>query len=335
MASEYNWQRSYKIVLGKPAHETSAYTFEGVVVGKMPPTTITVDAVTEPAGDIIQMSNLESEGDDLRGFKFKLRSTRSSGSTASSNERSTLILYNLNKETLSVLNQEGCVVRVYAGYQGNVDLVYSGDIGDINIKDEGNDIAYHIACKDGAIDIKNTKVSIKYDESFTMANVMRDLAGRFPSGSLGTIAVDNLKDTRITGGFSCQGKLINIFNKACQRNGLTYTRDNGKISVRPEQLVQGTPDYLLVSRNTYTLDSRVLKSIDPVLTNSAKFTNQKNVKRGIQLTTFLLPITLDQFITIPPEASQEYAGTYKIIAKSINLDSRRGSWDTVLRCEPM
>lgn len=335
MPSEYNWSRSYKIVAGKPSHETSAYTFEGVVVGKLPPTTISVDAVTEPAGDIIQMSNLESEGDSLRGFKFKLRTTRSSGSTASSNEKTILTLYNLNKETLGVLAQEGCVVRVYAGYQGEVDLVYSGDITIIAPKDEGADIAYNITCKDGATDIKNTKVSIRYDESFSMANVMRDLAGRFPSGSIGTMAVDQLEDKKVTGGFSCQGKLINIFNKACQRNGLTYTRYNGKISVRPDQLVQGTPDYLLVGRNTYTLNPKVIKTLDPVLDNRSKQTNQKNVKRGIQITTFLIPITLDQFITIPPEASQEYSGTYKIVAIQTNLDSRMGGWDTTLRCEPM
>lgn len=335
MPSEYNWNRSYKIVIGKPEHETSAYTYEGVVVGKLPPTTIKVDAVTEPAGDIIQMSNLESEGDSIRGFKFKLKTNRSSGSSSASNERSTLTLYNLNKESLAVLAQEGCVVRVYLGYEGSVELAYSGDITTVTPKDEGRDIAYQCVCKDGAIDIKNTKVSIQYDEGMTMASILEDLAGRFPSASVGTIAASGLEEEKITGGFSCQGKLINIFNKLCRRNGLTYTRFNGKISVQPQQLIQGTPDYLLVARNTYILEDHHIKSIDPILDNSLKATNQKNTKRGVQITTFLIPVSLDEFITVSETASQEYAGTYKITAISTNASSPTGAFDTTVRCEPM
>ena len=333
--SNYNWNRAYKIVFGKPKHETSAYTFEGTVVGNLPAPQIEVDAVTEPAGNVVSMSNLVSEDETLRGFKFTLNSVRIASGTGSSGEKSVLTLYNLNPETLEVLNQEGCVVRVYAGYQGAVNLVYSGDIEEVSPKTEGQDIAYKIDCKDGSIDLKNTRVSIQYSENISMANIVRDLASRFPSASLGSTTMDSLESKFITGGYSCQGKLSDIFDKVCQKNQLTYSRFNGKISVRPEQLIQGLPDYLIVERNTYTLLPDTLHIIDPILANKGKSTNQANVKRGIQLTTFLIPVTLDQFITILPETSQQYAGTYKITKIMTKLNSIQGAWTTSLKCEPM
>lgn len=330
-----NWIRSYKIIFGKPEHETSAYTFEGVVVGKLPPAIITVDAVTDPAGDVVSMSNLPSEGNDLRGFNFKLNTTRGSSSTGSSDEKSTLTLYNLNKETLDVLNQEGCVVRVYAGYEEDISLVYSGDILTVEPRTEGQDITYVVGCKDGAIDLKNTKVSIQYAESFSMANIVRDLASRFPSASLGTTALDSLESKYVTGGYTCQGTLSSVFDKICQKYELTYSRFNGRISVRPDQLIQGLPDYAIVNKNTYELSGDNIKTLEPTIKNNGKLTKQKNIKSGIQLTTYLIPISLDQFITIPSEANEKYTGTYKITSINFSLDSRNGPWDVSLKCEPM
>lgn len=344
--SELNWDRSYRVVFGKPAHEKEAYFFEGQVVTpdelsviNASPEAIrkplTLDATTEPAGDVISMSNLVSEGDSARGFLFRLKTTRKAAANSASAEKSILTLYNLDKESIAVLNQEGCVVRVYAGYGGIVNLVYAGDVSSISIKDIGSDIAYNVTCKDGAIDIKNTKVSLEYDESLSTGQVLRDLISRFPSASLGKIATAIIDKKFVRGGHSVQGNLLMIFEKMCKRNGLTYSRYNGKISVRPEQLVQGTPDYLFMARNTFTLESDVIKALDPVMDNKTKLTTQKNVKRGIQLTTFLIPITLDQFISVPDGVSQEFAGTYKITTLEINLDSRKGPWDISVRAEPM
>jgi hypothetical protein len=333
MAQNYN--RSYKVVFGRPEHDAPAYLQEGQGIIKLSPVNVEVDALTIPAGDIVSMSNLVSEGSKRRGFNFQLKSTRSSGSSGSKAEHSTLILYNLNEESLAVLNQEGCVVRVYAGYGGNIDLVYSGDIKSIFPKTQGNDIIYECLCTDGLIDIKNTKVSLQYDESVSMKDVVTDLAGRFPSGSVGTVAAKKLESTYVTGGYVCQGKLINIFNKLCSQNSLTYSRFNGKITVKPEQLVQGTEDYEELTKNTYTLSSSNIKTLDPIIDNATKFTKQTDTKRGVVVTTYLIPITLDQFFTIPPEANQSYAGTYKITAININLDSRKGPWDVTLKGEPM
>lgn len=346
--SKENWGRSYRIVIGRPEHIKSVYLSDGAVIsaeelkivndipqGIRANKKITVDATTIPAGKIAQLSNLASDDEDTRGFSFTMKSTRKVSANASSAEKTSIILFNLNKETIDIIQQEGAVVRVFAGYGGEVDLVYSGDVESVSIKHQGNDKLYIINCKDGLIDQKNTKVSLEYAETMSLLDIMKDLIRRFPSASVGEIASAVLEKKFITGGVSVQGNLLKIFEKMCKKYGLTYSRYNGSISVRPEQLIQGTPEYMLLANNNFILEADVLKNIEAVMDNKKKQTAQKNTKRGIQLNTFLIPITLSQFITIPEEASKLYAGTYKLTALNISLDSRKGPWDVNVTAEPM
>lgn len=323
--------RQMKIIIGVPERNTEAYTINSEV----PLADIKVDATTVPAGKIINLSNIPPNS--KRGFSFKMESTRGGVTGGSANEKTTIQLMNLNDDTLGILYTENSQIQVWLGYESDnsLDLYYSGDIYDIQPKVSGDDIIYSITAKDGYVDNKNTKVSLQYDESMSVKDIMTDLIKRFPSGTIGTMALQYLETEKIVGGKSMQGNLLREFDRICKSYGVNYFRYNGKYNLQPYQLVNGTPEYLLVGRNTYTIPVNGVLALDPIIQNGGKYYDNTNLKRGVQLTTFLIPIELGQFFTILPETSKTLAGTYKVTTIKIDADFLGANWVVVVRGEPM
>jgi hypothetical protein len=241
------------------------------------------------------------------------------------------------EDTLGILYTENSQIQVWLGYQSDnsLDLYYSGDIYDVQPKRSGEDIVYSITAKDGFVDNTNTKVSLQYDESMSVKEIMEDLIKKFPSGNIGTMALDYLQTEKIVGGKSVQGLLLREFDRLCKSYGVNYFRFNGKYNLQPLRLVNGTPEYLLVGKNTYTIPVNGVLALDPIIQNGEKFYNTTNLKRGVQLTTFLIPIELGQFFTILPETSKTLAGTYKVTTLKVEADFLGASWNVTVRGEPM
>lgn len=326
-----NWQRSYLIEFGIPEIVTEAYNIEGVFTD---PAEGVVDATTVPS-DARRISNLVEDDAPLRGFNFTLDTKRSNGKSATSSERTTLEIYNLSPEMLALFNDPACVCNVSAGYGGKVDLVYAGGVVSVNRRASGDDIIYRISLKEVSVAATDTKVSLTYPESETVSNVIKDLISKFPSTTTGTVSTAQYDNVTVTGGICVQGKLVPSLERMFQRFGLDYSIENGKINVRPTQVVQGDPDYNILVNNTYVLTPEVVKSLDPVIQNKGKENKRKDNKRSVILTTFLIPIKLDQFFTIPPDISEELAGTYKIKTIQNKIGSRGTTYDTIIAGEPM
>lgn len=335
-----NYQRSYRITIGREEVITPSYVVNLGTVFEKPPlkprtATAVIQAQSIPAGEIIQLSNLPQDGASLRGIMFTFDSVRSSSATASKSERSVLKLYNINDKTLNVLNQEGCKILIEAGYGANVNLIYTGTVDTITPKSQGTDIITTVRLKDIGIDTKNTRISVDFAETMSVADVIEALIDTFPSSAKGPLAIEKFKDKFITGGYSYQGNVIHILERICAQNDLVYSIYNGVITVQENQLVQGTPSYLLAERNLWKFDENTIKTIDASISNKNKLSGQKNIKRGVVLSTFLIPITMSQFFEVSSIISENLAGTYKITSLGIKLNSRQGSWDTTLRGEPL
>lgn len=333
-----NWERAYKVVFGTPEYEKKAYLIErpNIVVPKLLEKA-DVDVVTIPS-NARKMSNLVSEGFSKRGFTFTLDTTR--GLTQKNNsdaERTTLTLYNLNKDSVDVLNQEGCVVRVFAGYQQEVSLAYSGDVVEVRRSRSGDDVIYKIMCKDGAVDNKNTKVSVDYAESVTLTDVIKDMVGMFPTTAMGDMALANYDSVIRTGGYVFQGKLISEIDRIMIQNNLRYGRYNGKITIVPsDPLQQGSVDYNNFQSNTFVFTEDNIKNISKVNNNGKKQLGDKTETKEIQINSFFTPIELGQFFTVPKITGfEEFAGDYICERIKIKLESHGNYWDVTLTGKPL
>lgn len=333
--AERAFNRRVKVIIGVPQIDSAAYTQQEDVGDTILGRYTTVPATSVPAGKIINLSNVAPN--PSRAFYFKLESTRGGTSGGGANEKTVVELQNLNEETLEILHQPNAKIMVYLGYEDNsLDLYYTGDIYDIQPSGFGReDITYRITCKDGSQDTTNTRVSLSYDESASVADIVTDMAKRFPSGSLGTLALDSLTSKFIQGGQNFTGNLEYNFDAFCKMHGIVYFRYNGKINLQPYQLVNGTPEYLLIGRNTYIIEPSMVKSLDPIIQNGGKYFDNSNTKRGVQLTTFLIPVELGQFFTITPETSKTLAGTYKVTTTKVDANLPLGNFDLTVRGEPM
>lgn len=332
-----NYQKSYRITIGVPEFKKESYIIE--VPLAIPPFKQEEDkvipATSIPAGDIIKLSNLVVDDNPKRGFYFTFNSVRTVSTAATKGEKTLLKLYNINDETLNVINQENCRILIEAGYDEKVSLVYSGDVVSADTRRQGTDVITNVRLKELGIDVKNTRISITFDESASLVDVIGKLTASFPAAATGVLALEKFKHTFITGGYTFQGSLIRILEKLCEQHDLMYSIFNGVITVQEAQLVQGTPSYLLVAQNIWKLDDDIIKALDGNLANKDKKSAQKNVKRGITLSTFLIPIEISQFFEVSSEVSKDLAGTYKITSLGVNLDSRLGAWDVQLKGEPL
>lgn len=324
-----NWHRSYRVVFGTPEYNSAAYLREGV--GVLKKEFAIVDAVTDP-GNAVEMNNLE----DKRGFTFSLDTTRSlSESPNKDSEKTVLQLYNLNKETIDVLNQEGCLVRVYAGYDGETELIYSGDVEQVSPIKQGNDMVHRVRCRDGAISERNTLVSVEFPEGKSTAEIINELVGFYPDSSLGFVGLDALKNEYVTGGQSYSGKLVNIIEKIMRKKKLRQARFNGNIVIVPYELFVGSIDFQANEYNLYTFDETNVKSITPTSKNKEKTLEESQTKESINVSSFLAPIELGQFFTIPENVSEQYAGTYLVNSIRTVLTSKAEAWDIVITGEPI
>ena len=333
--SRENWLRSYKVVIGVPEYEEDLYKIDVTSVLKVENLPkISDDATTIPS-DAVSYSNLVSEGNNIRGFTFKLDSTRvMSEGSSDGTEKTTLTMYNLDKKTISLLQHPRCVVRIYAGYDENISLAYSGDVSKMVPTGDGTDKVYQITCVDGLAGQKNTIVNIDYEESVSVADMIIDLGNRFPDGAMGVSGLSHLSETYITGGMTFMGTLARQFDKMLRVNNLSYSRFNGKMVITPYRLEFGSDAYDEMYTNNYDLTSDLIKSIGEANDNGDTTDTDVKVKTSITMNTFYIPIELGQFFTVP-SGIEGYAGTYQVTRIRTKLESQGASWDVALTGAPI
>lgn len=323
-----NWERSYRVTFGTREYKKSEYNIPSSLVLPNVPT----DDITVPSNAVV-MSNLIEDGNNRRGFSFKLHSEASLESSSNGGEKSFLYLYNLDEKSVEILNQDKCIVMVEAGYQQEVVFAYSGDVSSVKCINSGNDKTYKIQCASGAFAMRNTFARIEYDETVSEKDIILDMAKRFPGTALGTYGLDDLSGRYKTGGKYIDGMLVTEFDKLMARNNLQYAHINGKIVIVPYRL-RGA-DYDAFARTNYTIPLDAIKEISDISDKtSTPSSNIKSKMRKLQINTFYIPVELGQFITIPEsERTKEHSGTYQVKGRTLALESQRGNWDVILKVE--
>lgn len=327
-----NWEKSYRIKIGVREYEKALYDVQesdAVPVGIRKPITLN-DHETVPE-NALKLSNLVEDGSDRKGFTFSFNSNIKLSQDASSSENSVLELYNPNQELIELLTTDGCIILIEAGYQQKVVQEYSGDVVSVTNRKQGSDTIYTVKAASGALAMRNTMVSLHYDESVSEQDVIIDMIGRFPSTAVGTYGLNDQSRVYKTGGRNFTGKLVTNFDNIMKRNNLNYAHTNGIIVISPYRLLD--EDYNSFARTNYHLPESTLKKITDVSKREDNSTGSIKAKlRTLQVNTNYLPIQLGQFITIPEtDYTKLTFGTYQVQAKRTILSTKSGGgWDVVL-----
>lgn len=287
--------------------------------------------------DAYLMSNLEEDGNSLRGFDFSFTSKRSMGNNPNKKETSTLIINNLPSEVEDLLYTDGCLVQVEAGYKdGNLDLYYIGSVERVAIR-RTNDKEYTITLKDAGTSIKNTKASIDFAEKDSVADIVTALGKLLGLSVAGeSIALEKLKKVYISGGFSFEGDLFSALKDLARRYKIDLSIFNGQFFARMKDIIHGSADYNKLAKNTWTFekeDNNVLEVVE-IRDTTKTLSTENKAKSSVAVTTFLIPASFDEFFTLPKDIADRLAGTYKV-SEITYVISSTGRFNTVLKGEQM
>lgn len=328
-----NWSRAYRFTIGTREYTKDLYNqedFDLVPEALRRPRT-EADSVTIPS-NALMYSNLTSDGFSRRGFHFELDVTQKLSSSSKDAEKSTLKLYNPNQEMIDVMMQDRCIVIAELGYGQQVSLAYSGDVDYVTADDRGADTIYTLEMKSGGLAMRDTTVSLYYDESVSEQDIITDLAQRFPATALGTYGLNDQSGRYKSGGRGFTGSLITNFDNIMAKNNLSYVHINGKIVITPYRLVGS--DYDKFSATNYNIPYESIKSISDVTDKTKNSsTSTQNKLRKLNIICQYLPVEVGQFITVPDDAD-EYKGTYQVKARRISASSRPNSaYNSILQVE--
>lgn len=326
-----NWLRSYRITFGTREVVLDDFYYNVPSNLARPKTQGTTPDTVIPS-DSISLSNLQSDGQDLRGFYFEFESNLSFESDSASSEDTSIRLKNLPKSVINFMDKEDCLVMVELGYGGEVEVAYTGDLVTYDVNRQGADLEYVIKLSSGSVNKRSTVVNTSYEKGISEKKIIEDLASKFSNTSVVTVGLEDL-DKRVTRTKrTFTGDLITNFEALLDRYQLNYAQQNGKIVVIPYRLKSSTVEDLSVKN--FELNPPLIHTISDIVDRSGESnTSKKNKKSKIKVTTPYIPIELGQAFTIVPEDSEyllDFSGTFLLKARKIYA-SRDGQFSVTLQ----
>lgn len=345
----YAFGRQYRIVFGLPERNPQLYVQTGIVTNftsqgirdglidrGVPPSLLasntaglrSPDARTIPQ-DAYETQTIEFEADIIRNNK---------DSSASQGEKTIFKIKNLNPENRARLERPQTQFMLFAGYDstnGRDQLIYSGDVVEVDSKRVGQNWITEVRCKQNIITFRNTVISLTYPEGATLEQILRDLIARSDGLSIGVDGLGDARNIVFPRGISYFGRVDKILDQICDGFNLTWVNNNGKIIVRLRQIRKDSEAFTSIYRKQIIVNPRNIKEASFILDNSNKAVGQSNNKKGVRLRLFLTQVSAENIITIADDLPNGIAaGDYLVTSVKYELQSRRGSkWDTIVETE--
>ncbi|SQI42325.1 Uncharacterised protein [Leminorella richardii] len=172
-----------------------------------------------------------------------------------------LKIYNMNKQTRSVVERVNNNVIFKAGYEHDIGpvTIFTGSVVSAWTVSEGNDIITELSVRDGILALRDTKISLSYSPGTSALSVLDDVMASF------SIPVKplpkSITDKAYLRGFSFCGKAETAMNDVCLYLGLTWSIQNNEIQILDrnnpsgDEIVVLTPDNGLIGVPERVVDS--------------------------------------------------------------------------------
>ena len=232
-------------------------------------------------------------------------------------------VWNLNKEHITALEEQDCVVIVRAGYADNITQAFAGTVTYASTTREGADCMTEIELAANMVELRDTSLSLSYAEGTKTDVIYNEIAAQ-----MGLPLSNSPKamecPTLLSGGFSFVGSAKNLLNRLTRMDGLNWTIQDGVIQI----LKDDEP----ISLNCYELNSgsgligmpkRVNISAE---SGSSKGNSEggKTAQLGWEVTYLMnLAIGVNSYVHI---TSDTVTGYFRVQKVSIEGDNYEGDW---------
>lgn len=173
---------------------------------------------------------------DLK-ITFKVEKT-----SESSPNTMTLGLYNLAPATAALCKTKGNAVILRCGYEGNIPLVFSGDISKCTTEKSGPDVITTIEAGDGQLSLGTSNIDASFAPGATVESIFNQVVGSFGVGLGPIIGVPNEK---VNNGMVVSGDSKKVMDDLTKKHNLEWSIQDGQVQVHPKnQPVYSTAVFL-------------------------------------------------------------------------------------------
>jgi len=233
-----------------------------------------------------------------------------------------LIIFNPSKETIDALEGKFTKVVLNAGYEGNIRLLFKGEVRNAFQGKTSTDRTITVFAGDGQRDWQNASFNKTFTENVSISAAIDEVLKTFKDSVIGALeGIPTIADK--LRGQTLSGSSKDIMDQFADEYGFTWSIQDGEVITTPvEQALKGT-EAVLITSATGMIGSPIVTEIGADVTtllNPRLFPNSafkiESVNADIQLGNLF-------FRSIPRTNAE---GTYKIQEVSFRGDSREGDW---------
>lgn len=238
-----------------------------------------------------------------------------------------LNIYNPSDDTLAALQKKFTKVILNAGYEGDIRLLFKGDVRNVYQSRTGVDSLVTIYAGDGERDWQNATFNKTFTENVTASSVIKEVLKTFKEVTLGAIsglpdAADKLR------GQTLSGSSKDILDELASEYGFNWNIQDGEVITTPAESPLEGDEAVVVSAATGMIGTPTVTEIGA---NVSTLLNPRLLpNRAFKIESVNADIQLGNlFFRQAKRTSAE--GTYKIQEVVFKGDSREGDWSSSVK----
>lgn len=233
-----------------------------------------------------------------------------------------LEIYNVNRETLSVLQRKYTKIVLNAGYEADVRLLFKGEVRNVLQSKKDVDRIVTIYAGDGERDWQNAIFNKTLSSNISVKSAIEEVIKSFKDVTAGTMNGLSLSADKLRGQ-TLSGSSKDILDKFAAEYNFDWSIQDGEVIITPVESALEGEEAILISATTGMLGTPILTEIGAdvnTLLNPNLIPNRafkiESVNAEVQLGNV--------FFRKVNKTSAE--GTYKIQEVVFKGDSREGEW---------
>jgi hypothetical protein len=233
-----------------------------------------------------------------------------------------ITLYNPNQDTLSALEEKYTRIVLNAGYEGDLRLLFKGDVRNVFQTKTGRDRLLTIYSGDGEKSWQNATFNKTLSESLSVSSAIQEVLKTFSDVNIGTLqglpqVADKMR------GQVLSGSSKDIMDNFAEEYGFSWSIQDGEIIITSEQEPLEGDEAVLVTAATGMIGSPTITEIGVDVTTLLNPRLLPN--RGFLIESINAEVTIGNlFFRNVKRTTAE--GLYKIQEVVFRGDSREGDW---------
>ena len=229
----------------------------------------------------------------------------------------TVSIWNLNKDTRSLLNNRNFQITINAGWSNNtkLPLIFSGGILSSFSERQGTDIVTKINALTMGDTLSTSILSINYKSGTYVATCLLNIMSQVNGVKYDLARVNISKDKISSGGISFAGQAKDLLDMMGRQYGFTWSIEDG--------IFQAIGDNAVLSGNPIVLDGNTgtLINVMPILTGMFQ------IPKGVRIRAAMQPfLTTDKLVRVVNSINTGLDNVYKIWQIDYQGDTFGNDW---------